>query len=628
MKFEVAGIPVELFGGEDISLRENGRSLDQEEIGSDAAIVLMHAFGEEGEKVWEELQKQGAPTCCLAVLSLEKWEDTLSPWVVKRVFKGGEEFGSGADAHLELLEREILPEIRKRTGIAEGPVFLAGYSFAGLFALYSLYKTNIFAGAVSASGSLWFPNFLEYATKQGLKAKPKCVYLSLGDAESRSRNEILRKVGENTQEIYEHYRDLGIECIYESNPGNHFQEADKRLAKGIAWILGKADMAKSDGSEAFKNVMAGFGADQRLSDENGEGVLAGKYVDLHLHLDGAVTLEIAKKLAKMQGIRLPAEKDDDLRRLLTVPEDCNSLNDFLKCFALPLSLMQTPQGLSEAVRLVGEHAFSQGVIYAEIRFAPQLHCERGMTQEEAVLATLEGLRQVETGGFVQGESSRKETKLPRNRIKANLILCCMRGEGNEVANEETLRLAKKYLVEDGGVVALDLAGAEALFPTADYRELFAKAKAEGIPFTIHAGEADGPESVRLAVEYGARRIGHGVRSFEDPETVRLIREKGIPLEMCPTSNRQTHAVEDMSSYPLTDYLDQGIKVTVNTDDPGIEGTTLAKEFRYLEDCFGLTRQQKQILLHNAIQAAFTTEAVKSELMSIVSLADGKGHANR
>lgn len=317
------------------------------------------------------------------------------------------------------------------------------------------------------------------------------------------------------------------------------------------------------------------------------------YIDLHLHLDGAVTVEIAKNLAKLQAIELPAEKDAELEQLLSVPADCRSLNDFLKCFALPLSLMQTPEGLSEAVRLVADNAYEQGVIYAEIRFAPQLHKERGMTQEEAVLAALKGLS--ETKG------------------KVNLILCCMRGEGNERENEETLRLAGKYLVEDGGVVALDLAGAEALFPTANYRELFAKAKAGGIPFTIHAGEADGPESVRLAVEYGASRIGHGVRIKEAPEVVRLVKERGIPLEMCPTSNRQTHAVEDMAAYPLVEYLNQGIKVTVNTDDPGIEGTTLAGEFQFLEETFHLTPGQEQILWENAVDAAFTSEAVKEWL---------------
>ncbi|WP_294413553.1 adenosine deaminase [uncultured Ruminococcus sp.] len=319
---------------------------------------------------------------------------------------------------------------------------------------------------------------------------------------------------------------------------------------------------------------------------------ADKYIELHLHLDGAVTSDIARKLAKIQGIPLPQD-DAELEKQLTVPNDCESLNDFLKCFSLPLSFMQTKEGLSEAVRLVSENIRSQGVIYAEIRFAPQLHTEKGMTQEDAVKAALKGISETE--------------------LKVNLILCCMRGEGNEAANNETLELAKKYLVKDGGVVALDLAGAEALFPTENYRGLFKKAKEANIPFTIHAGEADGSESVKLAVEYGASRIGHGVRSYEDAEVVQTLKEKGIALEMCPTSNRQTHAVEDMSQYPFMDYMNNGLAVTLNTDDMGIEGTTLADEFRYMEKSFGLTAKQEKQILENAVNSAFTTDEVKAQL---------------
>ncbi len=320
---------------------------------------------------------------------------------------------------------------------------------------------------------------------------------------------------------------------------------------------------------------------------------ANQYIELHLHLDGAVTVEIAKELSRLQQITLPTEDDAELERLLSVPPECTSLNEFLECFALPLSLMQTPEGLREAVRLVADNIRAQGVVYAEIRFAPQLHTERGMTQEDAVRAALEGLQKTD--------------------MKANLILCCMRGSGNEAQNEETVELARKYLVQDGGVVAIDLAGAEALFPTANYRDLFAGAKEYGIPFTIHAGEADGAESVRLAVEYGAARIGHGVRICEDPATRELVKRLGIPLEMCPTSNRQTHSVEDMADYPFMAYLQDGIKVTINTDDPGIEGTTLADEFRYMERTFGLTAEQERTILRNAVDAAFTTDEVKTQL---------------
>lgn len=321
--------------------------------------------------------------------------------------------------------------------------------------------------------------------------------------------------------------------------------------------------------------------------------MVNKYIDLHLHLDGAISVDIIKRLAEIQHLELPTNDDDKLLKMLTLPPDCESLNDFLKCFELPGQYLQTKEGLSEAVYQVAENIKAQGVVYAEFRYAPQLHTNRGMTQEDAILAALDGLK--------------------RTNLKANLILCCMRGEGNEDANLKTLELAKKYLVEDGGVVAIDLAGAEALFPTSKYSDLFLRAREYGVPFTIHAGEAAGADSVKLAIEYGAKRIGHGVRSNEDDNVLKLLKDKGIFLEMCPTSNRQTKAVEDMNEYPFVDYLHSGLKVTINTDDPAIEGTTIADEFKYMEDKYGLTMEDKNILLSNAIDAAFTTDKVKNEL---------------
>ena len=319
----------------------------------------------------------------------------------------------------------------------------------------------------------------------------------------------------------------------------------------------------------------------------------GCYIDLHAHLDGSVTVDIAKKLAALQNIALPADNDKELLTLLSVPDSCESLNGFLQCFDLPGRLMQTPEGLQNAVTLVLENMAQDGVIYAELRFAPQFHTLGGMTQEQAVQAAVAGLKNAP--------------------IPGNLILCCMRGEGNEKANEETLALAKKYLVRDHGVTAMDLAGAEALFPTVNYLGLFEEAKTAGIPYTVHAGEADGPESVRAAIQTGTKRIGHGVRSMEDEAVMELIREKGITLEMCPTSNRQTHAIPDMKQYPLVRFLESGIRVTVNTDDMGIERTCLSKEFDYLKREFGLTEEQQKQVVLNAADAAFASEETKKML---------------
>lgn len=206
-------------------------------------IIIVPTFEKESANLWKELQAFGCQNFIFAAVSVENWEKDLSPWEAKKVFKGGSDFGSGADKHIIILADNILPQIRQQTGSSEGPCYLAGYSFAGLFALYSLYKTNLFAGAASVSGSLWFPGFTGFAIEHKFPRKPDALYFSLGDKESSTRNGIMKTVGENTEQLFSHYNKLNINCTYETNPGNHFQEPEKRLAKGIAWLLkeSKAD---------------------------------------------------------------------------------------------------------------------------------------------------------------------------------------------------------------------------------------------------------------------------------------------------------------------------------------------------------------------------------------------------
>lgn len=322
-----------------------------------------------------------------------------------------------------------------------------------------------------------------------------------------------------------------------------------------------------------------------------------KYADLHCHLTGAVTARIAKRLAEMQGLCLPARTDEELERMIRVAPDCACLNEFLELFRLPCSLMQTRESLKEGAYLVAEGLRESGTVYAEIRFAPQSHTRQGLTQEEAIRSVLAGLA--------------------KSELKTNLILCCMRWAEKEAVNLETVALAKKYLVHDGGVVALDMAGDEKQYPIEEFANVFSSAREYGIPFTIHAGEAAGPESVRKAVLFGAKRIGHGVSIYRDERVMELVRDKGVCLEMCPSSNRITKAFCDLSKYPLKEYLDYGIRVTVNTDDPAILGTDIAKEYRCMTELLGLSAEQERQIVENAIDAAFTTDAVKNELRAAV-----------
>ncbi len=195
-------------------------------------------------------------------------------------------------------------------------------------------------------------------------------------------------------------------------------------------------------------------------------------------------------------------------------------------------------------------------------------------------------------------------------LKTGLILCCMRGRDNREENLETAAQAAALL--GAGVCGLDLAGAEALYPTRDFEELFCKARKENIPFTIHAGEADGPDSIRAALSFGARRIGHGVRVTEDKALLEEVIRKQVTLEMCVTSNLQTKAVREGREHPALWLLRQGAAVTINTDDMTVCKTTISEELKWLRS-MGMTREEERKLWENALKGAFLPEEEKEAL---------------
>ena len=322
-------------------------------------------------------------------------------------------------------------------------------------------------------------------------------------------------------------------------------------------------------------------------------------IDLHLHFDGSLLPRTVLELAKEQGIALPSEEPDELKLFLAAPADCGSLNEYLEKFDLPLLVLQTREAIRKGMYTLVSSLKEQGMLYAEIRFAPQLHTKKGLAQEQVVKAALQGLQEAAAGSF----------------FKAKLILCCMRGADNREENLLTVRTAAAFLGR--GVAALDLAGAEALYPTADYGEVFALAKELSVPFTIHAGEADGPESIRAALRMGASRIGHGVRAGEDPELLEELKEKQIPLEMCPSSNVQTKAVPSLSEHPVLSYLRRGLLVTVNTDNMTVSDTTIEREFRLLKEELGMTPEERRQLLLNAADAAFLTAEERWRLKDVI-----------
>lgn len=320
-------------------------------------------------------------------------------------------------------------------------------------------------------------------------------------------------------------------------------------------------------------------------------------IDLHLHLDGSLTPMYIIRQAKKQGIALPTWDETKLIDYLRAPKDCHDLNEYLEKFALSCSVLQTEDAITDAVADLCQRLTDQGLSYAEIRFAPQLHVEKGLTQKQVVEAAVKGLPQREHLEAADGvsQSGPADTAC---RFKAHLILCCMRMEGNEKENLETIKTAAEYLHQ--GVVAADLAGAEALYPTSSFENIFKEAVRLHVPFTIHAGEAAGPDSIRAALNFGAVRIGHGVRALEDERLTEYLREHQVPLEVCITSNFQTRAIS--GPYPLKEMLKKGICVTLNTDNMTVSETTLEKEFRVARDILGLSPEEIQKLKDNAKKA--------------------------
>jgi adenosine deaminase len=307
--------------------------------------------------------------------------------------------------------------------------------------------------------------------------------------------------------------------------------------------------------------------------------------DLHLHLDGSLQPNDILKAAKEQGIDIGKPSISEIENQVVYDASKHSLTEYLKCFELPLKVMQTPEGVRFAVMQLAMQLKKDTVDCAEIRFAPQLHTSLGFSQEEIVKAAIEGLDYANLVG-----------------VSAKLILCLMRGENNFKENEETIDVAEKYLGK--GVVALDLAGDESHFKTSDYTELFEYAAKREIPFTIHAGEADGPESVEAAIKMGAKRIGHGIAIAKDKTLMKYVADHEIGVEMCPTSNFQTGAVASIEEYPLFKFLDNGILATINTDNRVVSSTTIRREIELVKTLPGFEEKYLGILYSNSKKILF------------------------
>lgn len=318
---------------------------------------------------------------------------------------------------------------------------------------------------------------------------------------------------------------------------------------------------------------------------------------LHDHLDGGLRPQTIVELAAEAGHQLPAGDADSLGRWFTESADSGSLERYLETFDHTVAVMQTADNLTRVARECVEDLAADGVVYAEVRYAPEQHLEGGLTLEEVVAAVRQG--------FEEGEAA------AGGSIMVRQLLTAMRHKAN---SREVAELMVRH--RDDGVVGFDIAGAEAGYPPTRHLDAFEYLQRENAHFTIHAGEAFGLPSIWEAIQWcGADRLGHGVRIIDDitvgpdgrPKLGRLasyVRDKRIPLELCPHSNIQTGAAASIAEHPIGLLTKLRFRVTVNTDNRLMSGTSMTHEMAALVEAFDLGLADLQWFTVNAMKSAF------------------------
>ncbi|MGL5348904.1 MAG: adenosine deaminase [Peptostreptococcaceae bacterium] len=322
-------------------------------------------------------------------------------------------------------------------------------------------------------------------------------------------------------------------------------------------------------------------------------------IELHCHLDGSVRADSVLEIAKQENIDLPSFDIEVIKKELQVEEGCTSLNEYLRRFDIPNKIMQTKDGLERVTFELFEDAALENVKYMEIRFAPSLHTHKGLDFNEIIQSVVDGVKRAES----------------MYEIKGNIILSCMRNFSIEEAIK-VVEAGKVFL--NKGVVAIDLAGPEEEGFSTVFKPVIYKAKEYGYRTTIHAGEAASGQNVIEAINIlGAERIGHGVRIKDMKEAYDLVKKSGVYLEMCPTSNIQTKAINDFTTYPLVDFYKNGLNVTINTDNRTVSDIDLTNEVELIMNNFEVSMADYKELYLNTVEAIFGDEATKEWLRNLI-----------
>jgi adenosine deaminase len=319
-------------------------------------------------------------------------------------------------------------------------------------------------------------------------------------------------------------------------------------------------------------------------------------IDLHRHLEGSLRLQTLAEIATEHGIDLPAYSIEQLRPYVQVTDEEPDFHRFLAKFRLLRRFYRSPEAVERIAYEAVADAAADNIRYLELRFNP------------VALSRAQHFSLTDVTEWVSRAIARAQQD---HDITVRLILQIGREESLRVA-EEIIDLALAY--RDIGVVGVDLAGDEVNYPPHRFASLFYRAWQEGLGITIHAGEVGGAENVRDAIRMlHAGRIGHGVRAVENSDVVRFVRECGVVLEVCPTSNLQTGVVRTLGQHPLPDLIALGLKVTINTDDPSVSDTTLTDEYLVATAAIGLSLEQIRETILTAVDAAFLPEEERQRL---------------
>lgn len=316
--------------------------------------------------------------------------------------------------------------------------------------------------------------------------------------------------------------------------------------------------------------------------------------ELHCHLDGSLSLPAIRKLANMADIILPSS-DKELRKYVIAPAQTESLVDYLKTFEFIRPLLQTKEALRFAAYDVARQAALENVIYIEIRFAPELSMDKGLTASDTVLAVLEGLA-----------DAQKEFN-----IVARALVCGMRQ-----SSHKTTKDIIKHIVDlaPKGLVGFDFAGDEFSYPTDSLVDLIQEVKRSGYPMTLHAGECGCAKHIADSLNLGIKRMGHVTALTGQRDLIKRFVEEDAVAEMCLTSNLQTKAASSIQSFPYQELYDAGGKITINTDNRTVSDTNLTKKYSLFVTYFGTKIEDFLVFNQNAVKASFTSDSEKDTLL--------------